>query len=123
MCALKPLQTMNQSNLAEFKLLTDNRHQEIGQDFCLRYMTNFTDPAGSWVQLASSALTTYRQDGLTLTLGHRYSVRVAAVNGAGLLSAYETDGVLVDITEPVVSVSVSSGHPKGYSKSLISNSR
>ena len=47
--------------------------------------------------------------GLTLTPGLKYSLRVAAVNHAGGVATYDTNGVLVDPTAPVVSVLVCMG--------------
>ena len=38
--------------------------------------------------------------------GVRYTVRVAAVNGAQLKNSSSTDGVIIDLTEPVVSMPV-----------------
>ncbi|KAL8609977.1 hypothetical protein ACOMHN_029470 [Nucella lapillus] len=40
--------------------------------------------------------------GLSLTPGLRYYLRVGAVNGAGSVATYDTDGVLVDPTPPVM---------------------
>ena len=40
---------------------------------------------------------------MTLRQGAVYSVRVGAVNKAGFMAAFETNGVKIDITPPIVS--------------------
>jgi hypothetical protein len=50
-----------------------------------------------------ASMTQYTQTGLTLHQGGIYSARVGAVNKAGFVAAFETDGVIIDTTSPTVS--------------------
>ena len=50
-----------------------------------------------------ASMTRYTQTGLTLHQGGIYSTRVGAVNKAGFVAAFETDGVIIDTTAPTVS--------------------
>lgn len=45
----------------------------------------------------------YTWTGLSLQEGARYSMRVGAVNHAGFLAAFETNGVVIDTSPPLVS--------------------
>lgn len=45
----------------------------------------------------------YTWTGLSLQEGARYSMRVGAVNHAGFLAAFETNGVVIDTSPPIVS--------------------
>ncbi|KAK7494165.1 hypothetical protein BaRGS_00014638, partial [Batillaria attramentaria] len=56
----------------------------------------------TWVELASGPRSGLEVTGLTLTPGLRYSLRVAAVNNAGAVATYDTNGVIVDDTPPVM---------------------
>lgn len=49
-------------------------------------------------------MTSYTWTGLSLQEGARYSMRVGAVNHAGFLAAFETNGVVIDTSPPLVSV-------------------
>ncbi|XP_019624877.1 PREDICTED: uncharacterized protein LOC109470382 isoform X2 [Branchiostoma belcheri] len=53
-----------------------------------------------WVIVEGSAAGWTNSDPLSLVPGARYSVRVSAVNGAGLTTTHDTDGVIVDPTPP-----------------------
>ncbi|XP_078658230.1 uncharacterized protein LOC144903713 [Branchiostoma floridae x Branchiostoma belcheri] len=53
-----------------------------------------------WVTVDGSADGWTNSDPLSLVPGARYSVRVSAVNGAGLTTTHDTDGVNVDPTPP-----------------------
>ncbi|KAI8485273.1 hypothetical protein Bbelb_370200 [Branchiostoma belcheri] len=53
-----------------------------------------------WVIVEGSAAEWTNSDPLSLEPGARYSVRVSAVNGAGLTTTHDTDGVIVDPTPP-----------------------
>ncbi|XP_019642103.1 PREDICTED: uncharacterized protein LOC109483513 [Branchiostoma belcheri] len=53
-----------------------------------------------WVTVDGSADGWTNSDPLSLVPGARYSVRVSAVNGAGLTTTHDTDGVIVDPTPP-----------------------
>ena len=53
-----------------------------------------------------ASMTQYTQTGLTLHQGGIYSTRVGAVNKAGFVAAFETDGVIIDTTSPIVSWSL-----------------
>ena len=58
-----------------------------------------------WLNLGEDVdINHYTQTGLTLHQGGIYSTRVGAVNKAGFVAAFETDGVVIDITSPVVSI-------------------
>lgn len=48
-------------------------------------------------------MTSYTWTGLSLQEGARYSMRVGAVNHAGFLAAFETNGVVIDTSPPLVS--------------------
>lgn len=58
---------------------------------------------GQWTVVTDQNYTQYIQTGLNLGTGHKYFLRVAAMNGAGLVATHETNGVIVDNTPPVVS--------------------
>ena len=65
---------------------------------------------GEWLNLGTDVtINHYTQTGLSLHQGGVYSMRVGAVNKAGFVAAFETDGVVIDTTPPVVSIK-SSGH-------------
>ena len=58
-----------------------------------------------WLNLGEDVdINHYTQTGLTLHQGGIYSTRIGAVNKAGFVAAFETDGVVIDITPPVVSI-------------------
>ena len=68
---------------------------------------NILDIHGEWLNLDEDVdITHYTQAGLTLHQGGIYSTRVGAVNKAGFVAAFETDGVIIDITPPNVSIIV-----------------
>lgn len=52
-----------------------------------------------------ASMTQYTQTSLDLQQGGIYSTRIGAVNKAGFVAAFETDGVIIDITSPIVSLS------------------
>ncbi|XP_066298079.1 uncharacterized protein [Branchiostoma lanceolatum] len=54
----------------------------------------------NWVTVEGSAAGWTSSAPLTLVPGARYSVRVSAVNGAGLTTTHDTDGVIIDPTPP-----------------------
>lgn len=64
--------------------------------FC--FLATFT-----WNTIVNSLLTSYSWTGLSLRQGALYSMRVAAVNKAGYMSSFETNGVIIDTTPPIVS--------------------
>ncbi|KAK3612515.1 hypothetical protein CHS0354_024486 [Potamilus streckersoni] len=58
---------------------------------------------GSWVELKNdTSITSYTQTGLILSTGAHYSVRVGAVNRAGFVAAFDTNGIFVDNTPPII---------------------
>lgn len=59
----------------------------------------------TWNTIVSGSLTSYTWTGLSLRQGALYTVRVAAVNNAGYMSSFETNGVIIDTTPPLVSSS------------------
>ncbi|OPL20821.1 jagged 1-like, partial [Mytilus galloprovincialis] len=61
------------------------------------------DIHGDWMDIGNNITrTSYTLEGLTLHQGALYSTRVGAVNKAGFVAAFETDGVIVDTTPPIV---------------------
>jgi hypothetical protein len=44
------------------------------------------------------------ETGLKLTVGHKYISRLIVINGAGLISTYETNGFKVENTPPMVKI-------------------
>ena len=58
-----------------------------------------------WKELAGGDLTSYTGTGLTLRNGARYTMRVGAINHAGFLASFETNGVVIDVTPPLVTIS------------------
>jgi hypothetical protein len=56
------------------------------------------------MDVMDSGITQYTHSGLTLNPGGKYSMKVGAVNKAGAITAFETDGVVIDNTPPVVSL-------------------
>lgn len=55
-----------------------------------------------WKDLPSGDMTSYTWTGLSLRNGARYTMRVGAINHAGFLASFETNGVVIDITLPMV---------------------
>ncbi|XP_077992165.1 uncharacterized protein LOC144446291 [Glandiceps talaboti] len=55
-----------------------------------------------WVSVPGTATTWTSVDTLSLRIGGHYSVRVSAVNGAGLSTVHDTDGVVLDPTPPMM---------------------
>ncbi|XP_046574117.1 uncharacterized protein LOC124282192 [Haliotis rubra] len=53
-----------------------------------------------WETSSDPSITSLSQSGLSLRPGAQYSVRVGAVNRAGAVATYDTNGVLVDNTPP-----------------------
>ncbi|KAL5015119.1 hypothetical protein ScPMuIL_009389 [Solemya velum] len=58
--------------------------------------------SSSWKEVEDPSLISFTEPSLTLTSGARYSVRVGAVNRAGFVAAYDTNGVIVDISPPKI---------------------
>ncbi|KAL5014713.1 hypothetical protein ScPMuIL_008983 [Solemya velum] len=58
--------------------------------------------SGSWEKVENPNLISFTEPSLTLTSGARYSLRVGAVNRAGFVAAYDTNGVIVDISPPKI---------------------
>ncbi|XP_062596534.1 uncharacterized protein LOC134257978, partial [Saccostrea cucullata] len=56
-----------------------------------------------WMSLSRTALSSYTWNGLSLINGARYSMRVAAINYAGYLASFETNGVIIDTSSPLIS--------------------
>ncbi|XP_076076023.1 uncharacterized protein LOC143046845 [Mytilus galloprovincialis] len=58
---------------------------------------------GEWLNLGTDvSINHYTQTGLSLHQGGVYSMRVGAVNKAGFVAAFETDGVVIDTTPPIM---------------------
>ncbi|XP_053400990.1 uncharacterized protein LOC123541000 [Mercenaria mercenaria] len=58
---------------------------------------------GKWIEISDVNATQHKKSGLKLTVGHRYISRLVAINGAGLLSTYETNGFIIENTPPKIS--------------------
>ena len=58
--------------------------------------------AGDWIEVQDGNSSMFRQSGLQLTSGRKYTGRIHAVNGAGLVSTHESNGVTIDNTHPQV---------------------
>ncbi|XP_060596420.1 uncharacterized protein LOC132750448 [Ruditapes philippinarum] len=57
---------------------------------------------GEWVEVKSVNVTDHMETGLKLTVGHKYISRLIVINGAGLISTYETNGFKVENTPPMI---------------------
>ncbi|KAK3104702.1 hypothetical protein FSP39_008103 [Pinctada imbricata] len=55
-----------------------------------------------WVNLTGSTLTSHTETGLSLREGGKYSMRVGALNKAGFLASFETNGVIIDQSDPMI---------------------
>ncbi|XP_070573688.1 uncharacterized protein [Ptychodera flava] len=55
-----------------------------------------------WFTVPSSTSVWMSEDNLSLKIGGHYSIRVSAVNGAGLTTVHDTDGVIIDPSPPVM---------------------
>ncbi|KAI8518956.1 hypothetical protein Bbelb_022130, partial [Branchiostoma belcheri] len=84
----------NESGLDHFKMsIFETLHGTKQQIF----------PVGAtWELLNSPSLTHHKVSGLSLSAGALYQTRVASVNRALLSSAYDTDGSIVDPSQPVI---------------------
>ena len=66
-------------------------------------MSVFSVTRGDWHDLLGDPeMTSLHQTGLTLLNGARYSMRVAAINKAGYMGMYDTNGVIIDTSPPTV---------------------
>ena len=70
--------------------------------FIIVLFFSFADAYGQSFSIGTSDITTHTQSGLHLSVGHMYITRIGAVNGAGLQSTYDTNGVVIDNTPPEV---------------------
>ncbi|XP_067658325.1 uncharacterized protein [Haliotis asinina] len=84
----------NESGLEHFKYQVYELHQGSRHQIY--------PPSGGWETIHDWHATSLKQHGLSLTAGAMYSVRVGAVNRAGAVSTYDTNGVLLDNTKPVM---------------------
>lgn len=66
------------------------------------FIDQFEVVRSEWKDLPSGDMTSYTWTGLSLRNGARYTVRVGAINHAGFLASFETNGVVIDITPPMV---------------------
>ncbi|CAG2247498.1 unnamed protein product [Mytilus edulis] len=55
-----------------------------------------------WIELDDADLKEFVDNSLTLRQGAVYSIRVGAVNKGGFMAAFETNGVKIDITPPII---------------------
>ncbi|XP_078585863.1 uncharacterized protein LOC144867674 [Branchiostoma floridae x Branchiostoma japonicum] len=82
-----------ESGLDHYKLAVFQLHDGSRQQI-------YPPQRNDWVIVEGSAAGWTNSEPLNLVPGARYSVRVAAVNGAGLTTTHDTDGVIVDPTPP-----------------------
>ena len=69
-----------------------------------QHLFNCAVARNEWKELAGGDLTSFTWTGLTLRNGARYTMRVGAVNHAGFLASFETNGVIIDVIPPIVSI-------------------
>ena len=72
-------------------------------DYILLYIAAIRN---NWKEISDKTATAHTWTGLTLKEGARYSVRVGAINNAGYLASFETNGVVIDTSPPIVSVTM-----------------
>lgn len=72
-------------------------------DYILIYIAAIRN---NWKEISDKTATAHTWTGLTLREGARYSVRVGAINNAGYLASFETNGVVIDTSPPIVSVTM-----------------
>ena len=70
------------------------------------YSTLHAAIRNNWKEISDKTATAHTWTGLTLREGARYSVRVGAINNAGYLASFETNGVVIDTSPPIVSVTM-----------------
>lgn len=63
----------------------------------------FAVTVGEWHNIMDNSKIDYTHTALTLNPGGRYSMKIGAVNKAGAITAFETDGVIIDNSAPTVS--------------------
>ena len=66
-------------------------------------LLNIAAIRNNWKEISDNTATAHTWTGLTLREGARYSVRVGAINNAGYLASFETNGVVIDTSPPIVS--------------------
>ena len=69
-------------------------------------LLNIAAIRNNWKEISDKTATAHTWTGLTLKEGARYSVRVGAINNAGYLASFETNGVVIDTSPPIVSVTM-----------------
>ncbi|VDI67222.1 Hypothetical predicted protein [Mytilus galloprovincialis] len=84
-----------ESGLDHFKIQIYQRHQSIRSQIV---------PAkrNEWIELDGEIIHEFIDSSLDLLQGAVYSIRIGAVNKAGFVAAFETNGVIVDITPPTI---------------------
>ncbi|XP_076086791.1 uncharacterized protein LOC143057371 [Mytilus galloprovincialis] len=62
----------------------------------------FPVTVGEWHNIMDNSKIDYTHTALTLNPGGRYSMKIGAVNKAGAITAFETDGVIIDNSAPTI---------------------
>ncbi|WAR05119.1 hypothetical protein MAR_020488, partial [Mya arenaria] len=81
------------SGITELKAQIYIEHQGSTKQF-------YPEENGKWIPINNPNCTYFKQNKLILRVGAKYKFRLGAVNGAGLISTFETDGVIIDNTPP-----------------------
>ncbi|XP_052081235.1 uncharacterized protein LOC127719259 [Mytilus californianus] len=84
-----------ESGLDHFKIQIYQRYQSIRSQIV-------PETRNDWIELDDGNLNEFIDPSLTLRQGAVYSIRVGAVNKAGFMAAFETNGVMVDTTPPII---------------------
>ncbi|VDI73733.1 Hypothetical predicted protein, partial [Mytilus galloprovincialis] len=84
-----------ESGLDHFKIQIYQKHQNIRSQIV-------PEIHNDWIELDDADLKEFVDNSVTLRQGAVYSVRVGAVNKAGFMAAFETNGVKIDITPLII---------------------
>ncbi|XP_076086943.1 uncharacterized protein LOC143057517 [Mytilus galloprovincialis] len=84
-----------ESGLDHFQIQIYQRHQSIRSLI-------FPSTQNDWLQLDDETINEFTDSSLDLLQGAVYSIRIGAVNKAGFVAAFETNGVKIDRTPPIV---------------------
>ncbi|XP_063408918.1 uncharacterized protein LOC134692399 [Mytilus trossulus] len=84
-----------ESGLDHFQIQIYRQHQSIRSQIV---------PAtrNDWMQLEDETVNEFTNSSLDLLQGAVYSIRIGAVNKAGFVAAFETNGVKIDRTPPII---------------------
>ncbi|XP_071152144.1 uncharacterized protein, partial [Mytilus edulis] len=84
-----------ESEIDHFQIQIYQRHQSIRSLI-------FPLTQNDWLQLDDETINEFTDSSLDLLQGAVYSIRIGAVNKAGFVAAFETNGVKIDRTPPIV---------------------